>query len=400
MYSQIHCLANGLRLPLLQFTRAILKESGRIVQEERIAGKIEERLKRFGHHRFFRDEVGNIIWTVTRSDQGPTILLVSHMDIDQPSGNTLKTGDPFSGRIGSGRIHGIGASCSKGGLAAQIFTGHILSKSHLPRMGNLVVAAAAAETKGCGLGIRHLLETTLPRVGMKPTIAILGEPTRLGLYHGSDGWADLNLCITGKKPREVRELADRIYRELGFGNRDNGLNDDGSLQIFRSGFCVQDGQSESVFRLSYRLYPGQAAGRRFSQITRRLKEMSREDSSVAVEVHVSGERERIYSGGGMNVLQLARESLRTAGLKKVTVKTWPMESFGIGTAGNLLVNAYHIPALGFGPGDERGIPLFDASDHIKEIMDAAYGTAVICCALLNSCPDHSVRTTATGAPAE
>ena len=77
----------------------------------------------------------------------------------------------------------------QGSLAAQAYAGPLLKQCLSPLRDNLVVSATVAEENGASVGMHTLIERTLSKLGMRPTVVILGEPTGLGLYYGHDGWS-------------------------------------------------------------------------------------------------------------------------------------------------------------------------------------------------------------------
>ena len=119
---------------------------------------------------------------------------------------------PFSGDIVHGRIEGVGAADCKGGLASQIFAGHLLSACRLAPMGNIVVAATVAGENGVGVGLRHLLGTTLPELGMEPKFVVLGDPTTLMIGSGHDGWVEIDIDIISPYLEvRARQEEQRLY---------------------------------------------------------------------------------------------------------------------------------------------------------------------------------------------
>ena len=65
---------------------------------------------------------------------------------------------------------------------------------------------------GASIGVRGLIEQTLPELKLKPDYAILGEPTGLGLYYGHDGWIEVDL----QRPTAIHAMAfDEPHRGAG-----------------------------------------------------------------------------------------------------------------------------------------------------------------------------------------
>ena len=181
MYSILKNKNEGLKQNTLAFAEELVRVPSVTLNEAKIAGLVEAKMREIGYDKVFRDEAGNVVGVMLGREAEPTVLLNSHLD-------TIAQAESNPPRVENGRLYGMGAADCKGGLAAQVFTGALLRRSLLPLRGNLVVAATVAEENGRSTGVRVLMERTLPLLGMKPAFAILGEPTGLGLYYGHDGW--------------------------------------------------------------------------------------------------------------------------------------------------------------------------------------------------------------------
>lgn len=162
----------------------------------------------------FRDETSNVVGLIEGRAAEPAVLLCTHLDTVPTGDRAAWSEDPYGGRIDGGRLHGRGAADCKGGLAAQVYSGALLKRLLLPLQGTLIVAATVAEENGLGVGVRPLLETTLPDIGLRRTFAILGEPTELGLYYGHDGWLETDIEVKGDDPIQVEQAAGTIFADL------------------------------------------------------------------------------------------------------------------------------------------------------------------------------------------
>jgi acetylornithine deacetylase/succinyl-diaminopimelate desuccinylase-like protein len=92
---------------------------------------------------------------IARLGSGPKKLLyLSHTDV-VPAGDDWDF-NPFSGEIRDGVVHGRGALDCKDLLAAQVCAALRLARERIPLHGELIIAAAADEEKGGGLGAGFL----------------------------------------------------------------------------------------------------------------------------------------------------------------------------------------------------------------------------------------------------
>ncbi|RLF20366.1 MAG: hypothetical protein DRM97_07725, partial [Thermoprotei archaeon] len=99
---------------------------------------------------------GNVIARVRGREEGPTVLLLSHLDVVPAKPEEWKV-HPFSGEIKNGFVWGRGALDCKGGVAVEMFTLIQLAKEEAIK-GTLVFAATADEEKGGLKGVKWLLE--------------------------------------------------------------------------------------------------------------------------------------------------------------------------------------------------------------------------------------------------
>ena len=213
MYNLLKSKNECLKDELIAFTQKLIRTPSPSLAESGVAALVEEELRRVPCDKVFRDEVGNTVGVLLGRETEPTVLLNCHMDTVPPHQESLWKESPYSGTIQEDRMVGLGAADCKGGLAAHIFTAALLKRSLLPLRGNLVIAATVAEENGCSVGVRHLLEKTLPAMNIFPTYVILGEPTGLGLYYGHDGWIEMDIQVEGSNPFLVDDAAHAIFNE-------------------------------------------------------------------------------------------------------------------------------------------------------------------------------------------
>ena len=79
-----------------------------------------------------------------------------------------------------------------------MYAAALLKQTLLPLRGNLVVAATVAEANGRSVGMRALLEKTLPSLEIRPDYVVLGEPTNLDVYRGHRGRMSVEILTKGR----------------------------------------------------------------------------------------------------------------------------------------------------------------------------------------------------------
>jgi acetylornithine deacetylase len=110
------------------------------------------------------------------------IVLSGHTDVVPVAGQDW-TGDPFRMEERGGRLYGRGACDMKGFIAACLAMAPAFAEAELTRP--LHFALTYDEEIGC-FGARALVEE-LVRAGIRPSVAIIGEPTEMRVIEGHKG---------------------------------------------------------------------------------------------------------------------------------------------------------------------------------------------------------------------
>jgi acetylornithine deacetylase/succinyl-diaminopimelate desuccinylase-like protein len=376
---------------IVQLARELVRIRSTSLSEQELAGCIESAMGDLGFDLVFRDDVGNVIGAYVGSKSGPTVLLNSHMDTVLP--HELEWSEsPYSGAVADDWLFGVGAADCKGGLAAQIHAAALLAASPLPVAGNIVVAATVAEENGCSVGVRHVIEESLPRIGMVPACAILGEPTSLAICCGHDGWVDIDVTIGNGTASNARQVAQRVTDTFRQSAPEYSGASRRVLMRTSDPFVAGDDSGHRyTVRVVRRLTPGQVSEGLVEWVRRRAVEAVGE-SRASVDVAVHEEQQHLFTGHTASVrfetrpwetdrfeplVDGAREALAEAGWRRVNVTGWQLRDLGMGTAGSVLVRDYHIPTIGFGPGDERVIHKPNEVVGVRRMVEAADGTAVL-----------------------
>jgi acetylornithine deacetylase/succinyl-diaminopimelate desuccinylase-like protein len=383
MYTILKNKNDGLKREVLAFAEQLVQTPSVTMDEAAVAGLVEAKMREIGYDKVLRDDVGNVVGVMIGREAEPTVLLNCHLDTVAPAHDQVV-------RIEDGKLFGTGATDCKGGLAAQVFTGALLRRSLLPRRGNLVMAATVAEENGRSAGVRALLERTLPALGMKPTFAILGEPTSLGLYYGHDGWMDMDVTIEGANPFHVDDATKAILSDLGAGENGNTPCLENVL-IRKPRFENVGGFRRATIPVTRRLGFGEDAGSVLNQFKHDAVLVAQTSGAVAVQVAVRKDTRRLYNGQATTVRHLthawaidpfhplmsrARQSLAAAGCE-VRPGKWELGRLGMGTAGSVLVKEFNVPTIGYGPGLEAQAHAAGEFVETAKITEAVYGTTAM-----------------------
>ncbi len=388
MYTMLSKRAKGLEKEAVDFARELIMTGSQTLHESDVAGKTESRMKTLGYDRVLRDEFGNVVGLMTGRESSPCVLLVCHMDTAAVAAGTAHK----PGQIENGRLYGPGASDCKAGLAAQVYGAELIRRSLLPLKGNLVVAATVAEEGGCSVGVRGLMEKTLPELGLKPDFAILGEPTGLGLYYGHDGWIKFEIQIEGANPFIVDDTARAVFEDLR-ESWAGGADERALIRLPR--FAQMDDRHWATIEIDRRLKPSEKPDDVVGQARHQATLIAESLGSVAVSAKVQKETQVTYTGRTVMaqklthawatdpfnpMLERCRHALAAADCPATPGK-WKLGRMGMGTAGGVLVDEFRIPTIGYGPGNEDSAHTADECVEIESIGKALFGTAVMVQAL-------------------
>lgn len=392
MNKALRAEVDGMRSEVIRLTQDLIRIPSPGGHEKEIARKIDGVMRALRYDLVFTDDVGNIIGVILGTDPGSTVVMTSHMDTVKPDGIESWSRSPFSGDLVHDRIEGLGSADCKGGLAAQIIAGHVVAAERFRPAGNVVVAATVAEEHGFSVGARHLLETTLPELGMEPSLVVLGEPTGLAIGTGQDGWVAVDIDVHGSDKGGARSAAQVLCRRLR--GHCNALDVSESREITKIERLVPEftgqGRNETI-RFWRRLFPGDEADDVLAWLEATVLDGAGGGGAVSFDVRVHEQEQRLYTGHRRRVrfavpswstdlahpvVEKARESMIAAGCPWRPTR-WKMGRWGTGTAGAVVTREYSLPTIGFGPGDEAEARECNESVSIAVLVEAVFGTAVL-----------------------
>lgn len=385
MYDILKSRWTGLQDEATAFAQDLVRTASPSLQEGKAADLTEQKMRALGFSKVVRDDCGNVLSVMLGRQADTTLVLISHLDTAGKEEEATA-----NGRIADGKLYGIGASDCKGGLAAQLYAAALLKHSLLPLRGNLVVAATVAEENGLSIGVRGLMERTLPELGLNPTYVILGEPTGLGLYYGHDGWMEVDIQVEGRNPFHVEDVTRHIAGDLG-KVMGNPTRQDEAYAITPLTAHSASGVCSAGLRLSRRLYTPEEETGILTQVEHGARQIARNVNAVGVDVQVRQETQQLYNGKTTvarrvvrawntdpfnPLLERARQALVAAGCESRPGK-WQLGRLGMGTAGSVLVNEFKVPTIGYGPGLEVQAHASGEYVELNKLHTAIYGTAAI-----------------------
>jgi acetylornithine deacetylase len=156
--------------------------------DEAAVGELVERTVREWGLDVVRDDAGVRV-TVPGLAPGPTLALVSHLDVVPPGEGWAR--DPFRPSIEEGRLYGRGSGDAKASVAAMLWAARDVADRGGPARGRLLVVL------GYGEETRHTsMPAALERAGAVDA-AIVGEPTNLEFAVAQRGLMMVDLVARG-----------------------------------------------------------------------------------------------------------------------------------------------------------------------------------------------------------
>ena len=103
-------------------------------------------------------------------------------------------GDPWSGHVADGNLHGRGATDMKGGNAAFLWAARVLRRAgYRPAADVIATVSVGEETSEAAIGPLSVLDR-----GYRAPLIVIGEPTNLRIAPAGMGWFFFKLTVAGK----------------------------------------------------------------------------------------------------------------------------------------------------------------------------------------------------------
>jgi len=194
MIAQIKQAVADRKSEWVSFCSKLIQTPSPTYGEAEVAKLVMDEMKRLGYDDVWLDDKGNVIGHIKGSDpDAPVINLNSHLDQVAPGDEKDWQFKPFSGHIEGDRIHGRGASDTKGAIAVQTYAPAILKDVGL-RPCSTVYTTFVVEEELSGQGTKYLLEKS----GLDFDLCILGEATSNQIMLGHRGCISAYATIKGK----------------------------------------------------------------------------------------------------------------------------------------------------------------------------------------------------------
>ncbi|MEB3330452.1 MAG: M20/M25/M40 family metallo-hydrolase [Candidatus Sericytochromatia bacterium] len=190
--------ARASRDALVGLTRTLVRLPSPTTEEGALAAEVQASLARLGYDEAFTDELGNVVGRLRGDGTGPSVLFAVPLDHAAAAEREGWRFDPFAGEVADGDVHGCGAADHKGALAAMLQAGALLRQLGVRLRGDFIVAGIVQTQAHGNIGIRYLVDRTLPGRGMQYDLAVFGNPTGLNVHLGQRGRLAMTLTTLGR----------------------------------------------------------------------------------------------------------------------------------------------------------------------------------------------------------
>ncbi len=330
--------------------------------EELVVLKIKEQLEKAGVQDIRIDGLGNLIAKV---GYGPKILAFdAHID-------TVDTGDesqwltpPFSGLIKDEFVHGRGTVDQEGGAAAMVTAARMLTEMNYNGEYTIYFTFTIMEEDCDGMCWLYLIEEEK----LIPDLAVITEPTNLGLYRGHRGRMEMEVHIKGLS---AHGSAPERGKNVIYSGAKTALEIQKLHKILKDDEFLGKGSiAPTVFRTdspSLCAIPDKA----FMHIDRRLTWGETKDSTVREIQHILGEDSRVivpvydrpsYKGTIFEqekyfpTWKIPEDHMLVQAGKKTHIALFDEEAcvdkWTFSTNAVAICGKHKIPCIGFGPGNE------------------------------------------------
>ncbi len=178
----------------LELARELVVTPSPSGEEGAAAAVLVSAMRRLGFDEAYVDAVGNAVGVIDRGP-GPALLLTGHLDTVAPGDPAEWPHPPLAGVVADGRLWGRGTVDMKSALACMAVGAAAAASAGFN--GRLLLAGAVLEEVS-GLGSVHLAST------LEYDLAVLGEPTDLGLKLGHKGRVEVVATFQGRIAHAAR----------------------------------------------------------------------------------------------------------------------------------------------------------------------------------------------------
>jgi len=388
------------RADVIRFATELIRTPSLSGDEEAVATLVMDEMRRLGYDDVFADAVGNVVGVIRGAGTGPSVLFCSHMDTAEPGDLELWERAPYEVVEVDGALCGLGASDSKGAIAAQVYAAALLKHLGTPRSGDVLVAGVVMAERAEGFGIAHLFDVTLPERGLKPGFVVMGDPTGLDVFLGQRGRLELEVTTIGRTSHAsapwlgvnaaykmvpviegVHELSSTLPSHPFLEKSTIALT---NLACTPARYSIIP--DRCIASLDRRYLPSESLDTIIMQVQSLINRVADKDPEFKGEARVRTVSETAYTGVTKEVPKLLTPFVTSEKHPLVAKAVGALEALGhspnfdkwyFSTEGGYVASVVGLPTIGFAPGEEKVSHTPYDRVRIDYLMTCVAGSAAI-----------------------
>ncbi|HUN22944.1 MAG TPA: YgeY family selenium metabolism-linked hydrolase [Anaerolineales bacterium] len=188
---QLNQRVEAAREDILKFFREIVAIPSMNSDIEKVGERIGEEMRKLGFDKVYVDKYGSIVGKI---GNGPRIILFdSHIDTVGIGDPSQWQWDPFVGKVENGMLYARGALDEKNSTPGMVY-GMAIARDLGLLDGYTAYYLGNIEEWCDGVGCAAFSDWE----GVVPDFVVIGEPTKMKVYHGHKGRLELEVVCKGK----------------------------------------------------------------------------------------------------------------------------------------------------------------------------------------------------------
>jgi putative selenium metabolism hydrolase len=362
-------------------------------KEEEVCRLIVELCKEAGFDEVRIDGLGSVVGRIGYGKK--SIAFDAHVDTVEIGNRDNWNFDPFSGEIKDGLVYGRGSADQKGGAASMITAARILKDLDYKGDYSVYFTFTVMEEDCDGMCWKYLIEEE----NFKPDLVVSTEPTSCRLYRGHRGRMEIRVFLKGisahgSAPERGVSAAYKAARAaLAIEKLNEDLQPDEDKFLGKGTITVSqievNGPSQcavadhAMLYLDRRLTWGEDAKLAMNQVRQYIADATGDDpKDIVVEMPIYEKlgwtqkeyfQELYFPTWKIDedhfLVQAGVDGYKKLFDKEPVVDKWTFSTNLVATTGR-----HKIPAIGFGPGDEKMAHAPNETNRIDdlEICSAFY----------------------------
>jgi putative selenium metabolism hydrolase len=188
---QLNQRVEAAREDILKFFREIVAIPSMNSDIEKVGERIGEEMRKLGFDQVYVDKYGSIVGKIGNGDR--IILFDSHIDTVGIGDPSQWQWDPFVGKVENGMLYARGALDEKNSTPGMIY-GMAIARDLGLLDGYTAYYLGNIEEWCDGVGCAAFSDWE----GVVPDFVVIGEPTKMKVYHGHKGRLELEVVCKGK----------------------------------------------------------------------------------------------------------------------------------------------------------------------------------------------------------